>query len=64
VVYPGAWHNFDVPADPVHLMHGLSETPNNVGHAHAGNNPEAQVNALVQVPAFLTLQGGTLASPR
>ncbi len=64
VVYPGAWHDFDAPDDPVHLTHGLSETPNNVGHAHAGNNPEAQANALVQVPAFLMLQGGALASPR
>jgi dienelactone hydrolase len=63
VVYPGAWHDFDAPGDPVHVMDGLSETPNDVGHAHAGNNPAAQADALTKVPAFLTLQGDALAAP-
>ena len=63
VAYPGAWHDFDAPGDPVHVMDGLSETPNNVGHAHAGNNPAAQADALTKVPAFLTLRGSALAAP-
>ncbi|MDE2514596.1 MAG: dienelactone hydrolase family protein [Rhodospirillales bacterium] len=60
IVYPGAWHDFDAPRDPVHVMTDLSETPGNVGHAHAGNNPAAQADALQQVPAFLALRGEAL----
>lgn len=57
VVYPGAYHDFDAPHDPVHEMSGLSETPGNVGHAHLGNNPAAQADALVRVPAYLAPAG-------
>lgn len=60
IVYPGAWHDFDAPGDPVHVMRDLSETPGNVGQAHAGNNPAAQADALRQVPAFLALRGTAL----
>jgi dienelactone hydrolase len=63
VVYAGAYHDFDAPADPVHVMQGLSQTPNNVGHAHAGNNPAAQADALTKVPAFLTLRGDASVLP-
>ncbi len=51
--YPGAYHDFDAPNQPVRERHGLAFTANNNGLAHAGTNPEARVDALRRVPAFL-----------
>ena len=51
-LYPGAYHDFDVPRDPVHLVTGLPYTANHNGTAHAGENPAARAAALQRIPAF------------
>ena len=51
-LYPGAYHDFDVPSDPVHLISGLPYTTNHNGTAHAGENPAARAAALQRIPAF------------
>jgi len=53
-LFPGAYHDFDVPNDPVHEIHGLPYTKSGTGTAHAGENPAARAQALRIVPAFLT----------
>jgi dienelactone hydrolase len=50
--FSGAYHDFDVPDDPVHEIHGLPYTKNGDGTAHAGENPAARTQALQMVPAF------------
>jgi dienelactone hydrolase len=52
VLYPAAYHDFDVPDDPVHLIHGLPYTKYGTGIAHAGENPAARAAALAAVPNF------------
>ncbi len=52
-LYPGAYHDFDVPDDSVHLITGLPYTRYGNGVAHAGENPAARAAALAAVPAFL-----------
>jgi dienelactone hydrolase len=51
-LYPGAYHDFDVPRDPVHTISGLPYTKNHTGIAHAGENPAARAAARLRVPAF------------
>jgi len=51
-LFPGAYHDFDVPNDPVHEIHGLPYTKNGTGTAHAGENFLARAQALQMVPAF------------
>jgi dienelactone hydrolase len=51
-LFPGAYHDFDVPRDPVHLIHGLPYTKTGSGTAHAGQDPAARAAALRLVPAF------------
>ncbi len=51
-LFSGAYHDFDVPRDPVHLIHGLPYTKFGTGTAHAGGNPAARAAALKMVPAF------------
>jgi len=51
-LFPGAYHDFDVPNDPVHEIHGLPFTKNGTGTAHAGENFSARAQALQMVPAF------------
>jgi dienelactone hydrolase len=58
-LFPGAYHDFDVPDDPVHQITGLPYTKNGDGIAHAGENPSARAQALQIVPAFFA----TLVSP-
>jgi dienelactone hydrolase len=53
VLFPGAYHDFDVPDDKVHEIHGLPYTKTGGGTAHAGENPAARAQALKLVPAFL-----------
>jgi dienelactone hydrolase len=48
----GAYHDFDVPDDPVHEIFGLPYTKSGSGTAHAGGNPAARRAALRLVPAF------------
>jgi dienelactone hydrolase len=51
-LYPGAYHDFDVPNDPVHIITGLPYTRFHNHQAHAGGNPSARAAALLAVPAF------------
>jgi dienelactone hydrolase len=52
-LYPGAYHDFDVPRDPVHLIQHLPYTLHHTGTAHAGENVTARQEALVAVPVIL-----------
>jgi len=52
IQYPGAYHDFDVPDDPLHLVTGLPYTKDGTGTAHAGSNPVARAQALREIPAF------------
>jgi dienelactone hydrolase len=58
-LFSGAYHDFDVPNDPVHEITGLPYTKNGGGQAHAGENLAARAQALQMVPAFYA----TLLSP-
>jgi dienelactone hydrolase len=51
-LYPGAYHDFDVPRDPVHRLSGLPYTRYHDGIAHAGENAAARAAARQSVPAF------------
>lgn len=53
VFYPGAYHDFDAPDQPVRERRGLAFTANNNGVAHVGTDPAARADAMRQVPAFL-----------
>ena len=53
VLYPGAYHDFDVPGMPIVLRTGLAYTAQNNGTAHAGSNADAQADALRQVSASI-----------
>jgi dienelactone hydrolase len=52
-LFAGAYHDFDVPDDPVHEITGLPYTNSGNGVAHAGENTAARGQALKLVPAFL-----------
>jgi len=56
-LYPGVYHDFDVPHDPVHLIHHLPYTLHHTGTAHAGENVTARSEALVAVPLILDRLG-------
>ena len=51
--YPGAYHDFDAPDQPVRERRGLASTANHNGTAHTGTDPAARADALRRVPAFL-----------
>jgi dienelactone hydrolase len=51
-LFPGAYHDFDVPNDPVHTIKGLPYTKNGGGMAHAGENMAARIAAQKIVPQF------------
>jgi len=50
--YPGAYHDFDAPNEPVHTRSGLARARDG-GVAHVGTNPAARDDAFERVPAFL-----------
>jgi dienelactone hydrolase len=52
-LFAGAYHDFDVPDDPVHEITGLPYTKNGDGVAHAGQNPAARARAEQILPGFL-----------
>jgi dienelactone hydrolase len=52
-VYPGAYHDFDAPDDPIRVRRGLATPPSGTGRAHTGTNQAAREDALRRVPAFL-----------
>jgi dienelactone hydrolase len=58
-LFAGAYHDFDVPDDPLHAITGLPFTKNGTEAAHAGENQAARAQALQIVPAFFA----TLVSP-
>ena len=49
--YPGAYHDFDAPNEPVHTRSGLARAKGGV--AHVGTNPAARDDAFERVPVFL-----------
>jgi len=51
ITYPGAYHDFDAPNQPVRQRTGLATAPN--GRALVGTDPAARKNALTRVPEFL-----------
>lgn len=53
VLYPGAYHDFDAPNQPVRIRQGLAYTANQNGAAHVGTNPVAREAALRDVPAWI-----------
>jgi dienelactone hydrolase len=53
VTYPGAYHDFDHPNLPVHVLSGLAFTADKSGTAHTGTNPVARADAINRVPAYL-----------
>jgi dienelactone hydrolase len=53
-VYPGAYHDFDHPDQPVHTVEGLAFTANGGGAAHTGTNPAARADAIRRVMDALT----------
>jgi dienelactone hydrolase len=52
-LFAGAYHDFDVPDDPVHEIHGLPYTKAGNGTAYAGQNPAARAQAMKILPAFI-----------
>jgi dienelactone hydrolase len=52
-LFPGAYHDFDVPDDPVHDISGLPYTRYGNGVAHAGENPAARALAQKILPYFI-----------
>src|SRR5271166_302622 len=53
IIYPQAYHDFDHPNLPVHVVEGLAFTANGGGGAHTGTNPAARADAIKQVADFL-----------
>ena len=52
-VYPGAYHEFDHPGLPVHVLRGLANSADGTGLAHVGTNTAARADALKRVPEWL-----------
>jgi dienelactone hydrolase len=52
-LYPGAYHDFDHPSQPLTRRDNLAFTADGGGRAHAGTDPTARLDALARVPAFL-----------
>jgi dienelactone hydrolase len=51
IVYPGAYHGFDVPNRPIRQLTGIASTRS--GTAMVGTDPAARQDALTRVPAFI-----------
>jgi dienelactone hydrolase len=46
MTFPGAYHDFDVPDDPIHVVTGLPFTRYDNGMAHVGTNEAAREQAI------------------
>ncbi len=57
VAYRGAYHDFDHPHLPLHVIEGLAFTGSGSSEAHSGTNPEARADAIKRVEAFLRAAG-------
>ena len=53
VTYPDAYHDFDHPNLPVHVVEDLAFTADGDGQAHTGTNPAARADAIDRVMEFL-----------
>lgn len=53
VTYPAAYHDFDVPNEPVRQSQGLAFSGNGSGMAHHGTDPAARADAIKRVPQWL-----------
>ncbi|MCY0989552.1 dienelactone hydrolase family protein [Nannocystis sp. ILAH1] len=49
VEYPGAFHGFDAPGQPLRLHTGLAFTASGTGKAHTGTEPQARRDAIREV---------------
>ena len=54
IVYPDAYHDFDVAGLAVHERTGLTNTPNPGGRVHIGENPQAREDAFKRVPEWFS----------
>lgn len=54
ISYPGAFHGFDAPDEPVRSHRGLAFTARGDGRAHSGTDPAARADALARVPRWLS----------
>lgn len=63
VDYPGAFHGFDAPNQPLRLRTGLAFTARGDGTAHVGTDPAARADALARVPAWLDARLGPGRGP-
>jgi dienelactone hydrolase len=54
VVYPGAYHGFDEPNQPVRILTGMAASADGSGAVHLGTDPAARADALRRVPEWLS----------
>ncbi len=52
VTYNGAYHDFDHPSLPVHMVRHLAFTGSGRGYAHSGTDPEARADAIARASAY------------
>ncbi|MFM2422759.1 MAG: hypothetical protein RL291_1289 [Pseudomonadota bacterium] len=52
-LYPGAYHGFDAPDNPIRVRTGLAFSKNGDGRAHVGTHPEARAKLIEAVLARL-----------
>ncbi len=51
--YPGAYHGFDTPNQPVRILTGRAFSANGTGNVRIGTDRAARADAFVRVPAFI-----------
>jgi dienelactone hydrolase len=54
VAYPNAYHDFDHPGQPVHVVGGLAFSGSGGGEAHSGTDPSARADAIRRVMETLS----------
>lgn len=64
VVYPGAFHGFDAPDEPVRIRRGLAFTARGDGTAHSGTDRAARADALARVPRWLSDRRDSRTAPQ
>jgi dienelactone hydrolase len=52
VVYPGAYHDFDVEGVSLHERTGIANTPSPAGRVHVGSDADARADAFKRVPEW------------
>lgn len=53
VVYPGAYHGFDQPNQPIRMLSGIAVSADGSGVVHVGTDPAARADAIKRVPEWL-----------